>query len=191
MIFCKDINLLYTECNKAMEYYFNVRKSDILGRPEADALEIPPDIAEHLAALDKRVLTERQTIISEEVVKSHDGRMMEFEMIRSPLIQEGKLAGIVGMARDITQRKAMMQLAKKHAEAEAANRAKSAFLATMSHEIRTPMNAILGITEIQLQKNGLAADTKDALNIIYNSGYSLLAIINDLLDLSKIEAGKM
>jgi CheY-like chemotaxis protein/two-component sensor histidine kinase len=61
----------------------------------------------------------------------------------------------------------------------------------MSHEIRTPMNAILGITEIQLQNGGLSTDTKNALNIIYNSGYSLLSIINDLLDLSKIEAGKL
>jgi signal transduction histidine kinase/DNA-binding NarL/FixJ family response regulator len=76
-------------------------------------------------------------------------------------------------------------------ESEAANRAKSSFLATMSHEIRTPMNAILGITEIQLQNGNLSADLKNALNIIYNSGYTLLGIINDLLDLSKIEAGKL
>jgi signal transduction histidine kinase/CheY-like chemotaxis protein/HPt (histidine-containing phosphotransfer) domain-containing protein len=81
-------------------------------------------------------------------------------------------------------------LVKKQAEVEAANRAKSSFLATMSHEIRTPMNAILGVSEIQLQ-NELSTDTKNALNIIYNSGYSLLGIINNLLDLSKIEADKL
>jgi signal transduction histidine kinase len=92
--------------------------------------------------------------------------------------------------RDLTEQKAMLQLAKQQAEAEAANQAKSAFLASRSHEIRTPMNAILGITEIQLQ-NKLPAETRNALNIIYNSGYSLLGIINDLLDLSKIEAGKL
>jgi signal transduction histidine kinase/DNA-binding response OmpR family regulator len=77
------------------------------------------------------------------------------------------------------------------AEAKTANRAKSSFLASMSHEIRTPMNAILGITEIQLQSGELSEDTKNALNIVYNSGYTLLGIINDLLDLSKIEAGKL
>jgi signal transduction histidine kinase/CheY-like chemotaxis protein len=72
----------------------------------------------------------------------------------------------------------------------ALNDAKSRFLAAMSHEIRTPMNAILGITEIQMQ-NDLPTETKSALNIIYNSGYTLLGIINELLDLSKIEAGKL
>jgi signal transduction histidine kinase/CheY-like chemotaxis protein/HPt (histidine-containing phosphotransfer) domain-containing protein/ribosomal protein L28 len=69
--------------------------------------------------------------------------------------------------------------------------AKSNFLAKMSHEIRTPMNAVLGITEIQLQNEALPPDIEKAFNYIYNSGYLLLNIINDILDLSKIEAGKL
>jgi PAS domain S-box-containing protein len=72
-----------------------------------------------------------------------------------------------------------------------ANRTKSNFLAKVSHEVRTPMNAILGITEIHLQKEDLPSDTKEALDKIYDSGYLLLNIINDILDLSKIEAGKL
>jgi len=76
-------------------------------------------------------------------------------------------------------------------EAEAANKAKSAFLSTMSHEIRTPMNAILGITEIQLLNEALTPDVREALEHIYTSGDLLLGIINDILDLSKIEAGKL
>jgi signal transduction histidine kinase/CheY-like chemotaxis protein/ABC-type amino acid transport substrate-binding protein len=83
------------------------------------------------------------------------------------------------------------QLIKKQAEVEAANHAKSSFLTTMSHEMRTPMNAILGIAEIQLQDEDLSPDMKDALHMIYNSGYSLMRVLNDLLDLSKIEAGKL
>ncbi|MDR3002566.1 MAG: response regulator, partial [Fibromonadaceae bacterium] len=75
--------------------------------------------------------------------------------------------------------------------ANAANKAKSELLTTISHEIRTPMNAILGITEIQLQNETLSQNTKESLGIIYNSGDSLLRIINDLLDLSKIEAKKL
>jgi len=76
-------------------------------------------------------------------------------------------------------------------QAVAANRVKSDFLARMSHEIRSPMNVILGITEMQLEKEGLPSDTVAALDKVHNSGYLLLNIINDILDLSKIESGKM
>ena len=76
-------------------------------------------------------------------------------------------------------------------DAEAANRAKSAFLATMSHEIRTPLNAVLGIAQIELQKGNLPHEYDTALNKIYSSGNNLLGLINDILDLSKIETGKM
>ena len=76
-------------------------------------------------------------------------------------------------------------------EAEAANKAKSAFLSTMSHEIRTPMNAILGISEIQLQSETADPETREAFEKIYTSGDLLLSIINDILDLSKIEANKL
>jgi len=76
-------------------------------------------------------------------------------------------------------------------QAETANHVKSDFLARMSHEIRSPMNAILGITEMQLEKEGLPPDTAEALDKVNNSGHLLLNIINDILDLSKIESGKM
>jgi len=72
-----------------------------------------------------------------------------------------------------------------------ANNAKSNFLAKMSHEIRTPMNAILGITEIQLQNKNIPDDIQEALGKINNSGYLLLGIINNILDMSKIESGKL
>jgi signal transduction histidine kinase/CheY-like chemotaxis protein/HPt (histidine-containing phosphotransfer) domain-containing protein len=75
--------------------------------------------------------------------------------------------------------------------AEEASRSKSAFLANMSHEIRTPMNAILGITEIQMENEALPTETRDALGRIYSSGDLLLGIINDILDMSKIEADKL
>ena len=84
-----------------------------------------------------------------------------------------------------------VELEEALVNAEAANQAKSAFLSTMSHEIRTPMNAILGITEIQLQNDSLDKTVKEALGKIYTSGDLLLGIINDILDLSKIEAGKL
>ena len=105
---------------------------------------------------------------------------------------EGNPVRAAGALIDVTENKNLLREAERQRqEAEAANRAKSAFLSTMSHEIRTPMNAILGITEIMLQNGALLPDMKEALEKIHNSGDLLLGIINDILDLSKIEAGKM
>jgi len=104
----------------------------------------------------------------------------------------GGIMGIVGSSNNVTE------LIKLHQEleaavkaAEAANHTKSAFLARMSHEIRTPLNAILGISEIQLQNGTLKQDVKEAFARVFNSGDLLLGIINDILDISKIEAGKL
>jgi PAS domain S-box-containing protein len=191
LIFCKDLDLRYTEINKAMEIHSNRHRADIIGKNDVEAMWIPPDLMADYIAVDNKIIKEKKAATVEEYIQSHDGEKPLFETIKTPLIQNGKVTGLVGMSRNITQRKEMEQLAKQQAEAEAANRAKSSFLASMSHEIRTPMNAILGITEIQLQNEELPAETKNALNIIYNSGYTLLGIINDLLDLSKIEAGKL
>jgi len=80
---------------------------------------------------------------------------------------------------------------EKRIEAETANRAKSVFLSHMSHEIRTPMNAVIGTAEIHLQKENNSPEIEEAFNTIYNSGNLLLNIINDMLDLSKIEAGRL
>ena len=92
--------------------------------------------------------------------------------------------------RDLREQRAMIAEMHKAEVALESSKAKSDFLAKMSHEIRTPMNAILGITEIQLQDESLPRVTKEALERIYNSADLLLGIINDILDLSKIEAGK-
>ncbi|MDR2069377.1 MAG: response regulator [Spirochaetaceae bacterium] len=101
-------------------------------------------------------------------------------------IISNKLSGdINGTFIDITDITSVVQA---KLEAEAASLSKSAFLATMSHEIRTPLNAIIGLSEIEIQKD-LPAETHEDLEKIYNSGSGLLGIINDILDISKIEAG--
>ncbi|MDR2942243.1 MAG: response regulator [Treponema sp.] len=98
---------------------------------------------------------------------------------------------VIEYMRDLSEQKAKIAETRKAEIAEESSKAKSNFLAKMSHEIRTPMNAILGITEIQLQDNTLLEPVKEAFERIYNSGDLLLGIINDILDLSKIEAGKL
>jgi len=113
------------------------------------------------------------------------GREMTFDCTLTPASgKNGEIEGIVFIMHDVTE----LDMAKKRAEE--ASYSKSAFLATMSHEIRTPLNAIMGLSEIEMQKE-LPNDTHDNLEKIYSSGASLLGIINDILDISKIEAGSM
>jgi len=105
--------------------------------------------------------------------------------------EKGNPLRVAGALIDVTETKnILLDSQKQKLEAEAANQAKSSFLSTMSHEIRTPMNAILGITEIQLQNEYLDPGVREGFEKIYTSGDMLLSIINDILDLSKIEAGK-
>jgi len=97
----------------------------------------------------------------------------------------------LGLTFAITLSVIFIRIAASKEKADLKNRQKSHFLATMSHEIRTPMNAILGIAEIQLQDEALPQNIKEAFYKISNSGDLLLGIINDILDMSKIEAGKL
>jgi PAS domain S-box-containing protein len=187
LIFTKDLESRYTLCNKSFENLVNIPREDIIGKGDAEGLKTPPEIAAAFIAEDQKIFSNNEVVMFEDYLLSHDGTRILFETIKSPLIIDGKVTGLVGIARDITQRK---EMARQQAEAEAANKAKSSFLATMSHEMRTPMNAIIGMTSIG--KNSKDIERKDyALNKIEDAAVHLLSVINDVLDISKIEANKL
>ena len=119
-----------------------------------------------------------------------ESRKTPVEMIVTPLIQNGKIAGVIESFRDITQhRKDKEALREAKRKAQEANEAKTEFLANMSHEIRTPMNAIVGFTDMALATD-LTDEQHEFILAANHASATLLGLINDILDFSKIEAGK-
>ncbi|MCL2168956.1 MAG: ATP-binding protein [Defluviitaleaceae bacterium] len=120
---------------------------------------------------------------------SKDGSVMYFETVGTKVMLDDEPV-VITYTNDVTDVKIARDERHKFLVAEESNRAKSRFLARMSHEIRTPITSILGISEISLRSPNLHADMEEPFGRIFNSATSLLHIINDILDLSKIEAGE-
>lgn len=132
-----------------------------------------------------------ETYCREEELVRRDGTRFWARMTGTAVDPADHSKGIVSVIDDITnERLAMAQMALSREQAEAANAAKSVFLASMSHEIRTPLNAIIGLAHL-LRKRTQDKDTTEKLERVQASGRHLLRLINDILDFSKIEAGKL
>jgi len=144
----------------------------------------------------KMIEGESGSNVFEAILKRKNGREIPIEVAASRTLWQGEASELV-FFRDITERKKSEkeleeikdQAVKLAIEAQNANKIKSTFLANMSHEIRTPMNGIIGMTEILLDTS-LTTEQEDYANIIKNSSKQLMDLINDILDISKIEAGK-
>jgi len=181
-IFFKDIQSKYTRANKSLMEFFNTDENYLIGKGDADGLGLSTKEAEDFRAADIVVLTEKKVIMSEDAMTAVDGSVRIFETNKIPLLQNETIIGILGIAHDVTERKKMEEAA------QSANRSKSVFLANMSHEIRTPMNSIIGFTELA-QHYDIPSKAREYLVNIQDSAKWLLSIVNDILDISKIESG--
>jgi len=189
LICSKDLNGKFLLVNKQWEILFGIKEKDILGKTAYELF--PSKIADAFHEYDDIIKKEPKPY-EHEVKFDIDNQSLHFLALSFPLFDaDGKLYAICGIATEITKLKeAEMQMRIARDAAQEANKAKSNFLASMSHEIRTPMNAILGFADLlntELENKQFLSYT----NSIITSGKSLLGLINDLLDLSKIEAGKL
>jgi PAS domain S-box-containing protein len=180
-----DLDGNITQCNPAFEQLFGYAAREVIGR-NLDRLVTTDDLLH-----DAQQYTERarsgSAVHGMGRRRRKDGTLVDVEIFSIPVVVGGQPVGMMALYHDVTE------LLRARREAESANAAKSQFLASMSHELRTPLNAIIGYSEM-LQEDAEAEGQEgfvEDLGKIHSSGRHLLALINDVLDLSKIEAGRM
>lgn len=175
-------NQIIREWNPAAERLFGYTRAEALGRVIDELVANEAMRAEARGYSQKTVEGKIVNAITQR--KRKDGSLVDVELSGVPIISDSAEKDFLAIYHDITE------LQRARQEAEAANQAKSTFLATMSHEIRTPMNGIIGMTGLLLNTT-LTPQQREFVEIIRYSGDALLSIINDILDFSKIEAGKI
>ena len=159
---------------------------------QSDSNLLPPLLAQQQLADDREVMDSRQRKSNEECLTDDDGDVWMETYKAAVLDDDGTVLGTVGVARNISERKAA-EAAREVALSEARRlaRQRSQFLAQMSHELRTPLNAMMGFAQILQRDNTLSERAAKAVRIIDESGQHLLRLINDILDLARIDAGKL
>ena len=190
-IYWKDLDGRYLGCNKAMANSLMATPEDIVG--ETNRIFMDEEQARQNTELDRQVLasgTAHKNL--QQMLITRQGERRFFNINKVPLHNEaGEVYALLGVLEDITEQKRReFDLVQAQKDASAASKAKSEFLSRMSHEIRTPLNSIIGLTHIALEAVSLEK-IKELLQKMDASSRHLLLIINDILDISRIEAGKM
>jgi len=179
---------IISDVNKQMEALTGCTRDELIGAPFKNFFTDP----ERAAAGIRLVLLDKKVTDYELTARDRDGRETVVSYNATTFYDRDRnLQGVFAAARDVTESKRVeAELLQTRAAAESASRTKSDFLASMSHEIRTPMNAIMGIADL-LAATALTAEQDKYVRIFQRSGENLLNLINDILDLSKVEASQL
>lgn len=192
MLFVKDADTLrYIRFNKKACEMTGYSAEQVLGKNAQDLF--PPDQARIYNRQDIEVLSSGEMVVErDEPLLMPDGSKRLLHTRKVPIYgTDGHIRFLMTISEDITdQRLAEEKMRSAAQAADEANRAKSAFLSSMSHELRTPLNAIIGFAQILQRDTSIPAQQRGYVETMYRSGNHLLDMINDVLDLSKIEAGK-
>ncbi|MFW3899486.1 transporter substrate-binding domain-containing protein [Pseudomonas bharatica] len=191
-IYVRDRHGLLQTCNDSYLQALGVELDAVLGKSIHDAPLGVTEDARKIQADYLRVMNEGRPLIVDRPLMLKDTEQTIYHWVLPYRDSLGEVKGIIGGWLDISERRQLihdLRLAKE--QADAANRAKSVFLATMSHEIRTPMNALIGMLELALKRTGDPQREHAAIEVAYRSARDLLALIGDILDIARIESGHL
>jgi PAS domain S-box-containing protein len=174
--------------NPATERLTQLPAQELIGRPVSDF--ISPELVDRLRASDSKHMRGKSHRF-ESVLYGVNGEKIRVVVNSAPRWKKGVVTGVIAILTDLTEQKHTEDaLREARDRALDASQVKSQFLATMSHEIRTPMNAVLGMSELLLDAE-LGPDQKDMVAVIHESSQSLMGLLNDVLEFSKIEAHRV
>ena len=190
LIYYKNVDGTFVGCNRAFEKFTGVKEADLVTNLVEDVFEA--DVAAELSKFDFQALKGRRLFSAKVWHSSETSGDVYINWLVSPVVNlEGELLGTVSLGRDITEQEtSFRQVEQARNAAESANVAKTEFIANMSHEIRTPMHAILGMIEL-LNNAQPSPIQKSYLTVAESSSRHMLKVINEILDFSKMNAGKL